>query len=247
MVPKISLNRLRNGEFLQFTNNVINIIVDNGSDGLLVMPLLTTLKTTTGEAEALFNKEKGSSITEELSLLDERRDNAINGIIGFIDAHLNHFDATIKNNARLLKTNLDAHGTGIAKENYQVETTIIKKIVTDWTTKAELVAATAALGLNNWLIELDTANKAFDNKFLERNKQQGAAPTDKLKAKRVEVVAAYEKLVARINSHFDINDGAEPFGKTTRELTALVEKFSTLLGSRSKNNGEPSPAPAPTK
>jgi hypothetical protein len=243
MTDKITLKILRNGEFLQFHNNVISIVTDNDPNALLVSALLNPLKTATAEAEALFNKEKGSTFTEALTLLDERRDKAINGIILFVDAHQIHFDAATSNHARALKTNLDAHGTGIAKENYQVETSILKKIVTDWTTKPELVAAVATLGLTAWIAELDTANKAFDAKFLERNKQQGAAPTDKLKEKRVEVGAAYEKLVARINSYFDINAGADPFGKTTRELNVLIDKYNKLLAGRGKNGGD---APLPS-
>jgi hypothetical protein len=234
MTERIKLKSLRNGEFLQFSNNVISIITDNNPDALLVTALFNPMKNATAEAEALFNKERGSSITEELTLLDERRDKAINGILLFLESHQNHFDAAISNATRVLKTNLDAHGTGIAKENYQVETTILKKIVADWTTKPELAAAVTTLGLTSWLAELDAANKAFDAKFLERNKQQGAAPTDKLKEKRVEVVAAYEKLVKRINSQFDINEGAEPFGKTVRELNVLIEKFNRLLAGRGK-------------
>ena len=244
MTNKISVNRLRNGEFLQFHNNVISIITDNNPDALSVTALLNALKATTAEAEVLFNKERGSSITEELTLLDERRDKAINGIFFLLEAHQNHFDAAMSNSARVLKTNLEAHGTGIARENYQVETTIIKKIVADWTTKPELVAAVAALGLTAWVTELDAANKAFEAKFLERNKQQGATPTDKLKEKRLEVTAAYSKLIARLNSYYDINEGADPFGKVTRELNVLIEKFSSLVTSRAKESGDAPPAAA---
>jgi hypothetical protein len=236
---------LRNGEFLQFHNNVISIVTDNNPEALAVTALLADLKTANAEAEALFNKEKASSLTEELALLDERRDSAINGISTLVEAHLNHFDTNTKEVARLLRTNLEAHGTGIAKENYQVETSIVKKIVTDWTTKPELVAAVATLGLAAWVAELDAANKAFDVKFLERNKQQGAAPTDKLKEKRVAVTAAYGKLTARINSYYDINEGANPFGNVVRELNALIEKFDALLAGRAKAGGDvPPPAPA---
>ena len=80
MTNKISVNRLRNGEFLQFHNNVISIITDNNPDALLVTAQFNPLKIATAEAEALFNKERGSSFTEELTLLDERRDKATNGI-----------------------------------------------------------------------------------------------------------------------------------------------------------------------
>ncbi len=249
MIDKLKLKSLRNAEFIQFNNNVISIVTDNGPDALLVTPLLDPLKITTAEAEALFNKERASSFTEELTLLDDRRDNAINGISGFLDAHLIHFNAATKGYARVLKMNLDAYGTGIARENYQIESTILKKIVTDWTTKPEFVTAVDALGLTNWITELDASNKAFDAKFLERNKQQGAAPTDKLKEKRVEVVAAYDKLSARINSYYDINGGADPFGKTTRELNVLVDKYNRLLGGRSKPGDKPptDTPPEPTK
>ncbi|MCX8489600.1 MAG: DUF6261 family protein [Cyclobacteriaceae bacterium] len=246
MLGKISPQKLRNSEFLQFNNNVSEIVAANDPQALLVLNLYNPFKASITSAEALFKKELASSLTEELAVLDDKRDDLLMGISNYIDAHTHHYDEAIKKNALALQVNLASYGTttDIAKENYQSESTVLKKLITDWTTKPELVAAAAAINLTPWIGQLDAANTAFNSKFLERNKQQGAAPTDKLKEKRSEVMVAYDKLTDRINSYFDINEGADPFGKVTRELNMLIEKYNKLIAGRGKGAGIP-PTPAP--
>ena len=246
MTEKISPQRLRNSEFLQFNNNVSEIVDANDPQALLVLNLYNPFKALIISAEVLFKKDQASSLTEELTVLDEKRDSLLMGISNFIDAHIHHYDEATKKNALVLQVNLASYGTtaNIARENYQSESTVIKKLISDWTTKPELVAAAAAINLTPWISQLAAANIAFNNKFLQRNKQQGAAPTDKLKEKRSEVMAAYDKLIERINSYFDINEGADPFGKVTRELNVLIEKYNKLIVGRGKGADTP-PAPTP--
>lgn len=249
MTEKISAQRLRNSEFLQFNNDVKEIVTANYPQALLVPNQFNPYKASIASAEVLFKKDQASSLTEELALLDDKRDSLLMGMSNFIDAHTHHYDEATKKNALVLQINLASYGTttNIIKENYQSESTLLKKLISDWTTKPELVAAAAAINLTPWIGQLDAINTAFNSKFLERNKQQGAAPTDKLKEKRSEVMAAYDKLTDRINSYFDINEGADPFGKVTRELNMLIEKYNKLLAGRGKG-GDTSPAPpTPTK
>jgi hypothetical protein len=246
MTDKISPQRLRNSEFLQFNNNVSEIVAANDPQALLVLNLFNPFKASIASAEVLFKKDQASSLTEELALLDEKRDSLLTGISNYIDAHTHHYDEATKKNALMLNVNLASYGTttNIIKENYQSESTVLKKLIADWTTKPELVAAATAINLTPWIGQLDAANTAFNSKFLERNKQQGAAPTDNLKEKRSEVMAAYDKLTERINSYFDINEGADPFGKVTRELNMLIEKYNKLIAGRGKG-GDTTPTPTP--
>jgi hypothetical protein len=249
MTDKISPQRLRNSEFLQFNTNVSEIVAANDPQALLVLNLYNPFKASIASAEALFKKDQASSLTEELAVLDDKRDSLLIGISNYIDAHTHHYDETIKKNALVLQVNLASYGTttNIIKENYQSESTVLKKLITDWTTKPELVTAAAAINLTPWISQLDAVNIAFNSKFLERNKQQGAAPTDKLKEKRGEVMAAYDKLTERINSYFDINGGADPFGKVTRELNVLIEKYNKLISGRGKSDTPPTTTVPPIK
>lgn len=49
--------------------------------------------------------------------------------------------------ASALEAHLNLFGTGIARENYQSETTLLRNIINDWKTKPELAQAITALQL----------------------------------------------------------------------------------------------------
>lgn len=76
---------------------------------------------------ALYVQARSNPITKELLQLDESRDNSIYGIAGMISAYLYHYDEAISGAARLLADNLKLYGSGIAKLNYQMETTQLEE------------------------------------------------------------------------------------------------------------------------
>ncbi|MBW7675631.1 hypothetical protein K1I32_08610 [Chryseobacterium sp. LJ756] len=66
--------------------------------------------------------------TQELLLLDERRDNVINGIYYFLLGYTYHYIADQKNKAQLLLTNMVLYGSGISRLNYQAETSTVNNL-----------------------------------------------------------------------------------------------------------------------
>ena len=63
----------------------------------------------------LFKLERVNPITQELVLLDERRDKAINGLIAVINGFGNHFDTEISQSANLLTGSLNLYGVGVTQ------------------------------------------------------------------------------------------------------------------------------------
>ena len=114
-------------------------------------------------------------------------------------------------------------------------------IVNDWETKPELAAAITSLGLTSWVDELKTANKLYEQKYLERTQAYGNANPDTLKAKRDETMVAYYELRKFIDANSVVNSGAA-YEKLIGELNALIDQYNELLNTRS---AEPTPEPAP--
>ena len=76
----ITINNLRNAEYLQFIKDYIAIIDLNNPATLQIDAKLANLRTKSTELENLFKKILANPISQELVALDNRRDNALNGI-----------------------------------------------------------------------------------------------------------------------------------------------------------------------
>jgi len=240
MITSLNLANLRNAEFLQFCALVSGLVVANDPFNLKFPAQHTLFKSRLDETTGLFKLEKVSPATQELVLLDERRDRAMNGLTDLISGYCNHFDAEIAQAANLLAVNLNLYGAGVSRLNTQAETSTISGIVNDWETNAGLAAAIAKLGLTGWVAELKTANQLFEQKYLQRTQEYGAANPDTLKAKREEATAAYYELRKFIDSNSVIKPSASR-EKLISELNALIGQYSELISSRA---AVPLPVPA---
>jgi len=126
--------------------------------------------------------------------------------------------------------------------NTQAETATLNSIHGDWEIKTELKAAITKLNLTAWVAELKTANNLFQQKFLARTQEYGAASPETLRAKRDETIAAYYELRNFIDAYEVIQPGAA-ITKLINELNALIEQYNALLKTRATEPPQP-PAPA---
>ena len=232
MIKSIALKDLRNGEVLQFNTDILAIVNLNNPLVLKVQPEYNNLLVVNQVIEGLFKTDSSNPITEELQALDARRDAAINGMIAVINGYSYHFNAAINTHATHLKNHLNLFGAGIARDNYQSETTTLRTIINDWINKPELAVAVTALNLIDWKNELETANTSFASKWLTRTQELGAVSSDTIKAKRTDAANAYYTLRETLDAYNTINKGADPFGKTINELNALIDQYNVLLAGR---------------
>lgn len=237
MINSIDLAKLRNSEFLQFGTFISDFVVANDPVVLNIVPQHTAFKTILDETAGLFKVEKSSPITQDLILLDERRDKAISGIAGVIGYYGNHFDAATLQAANLLITNLNTYGTGIARLNTQEETSTIKAIVNDWETRPELTAAIAKLGFTMWVAELKAANLLYEQKYFEWTVEYGSANPETLKQKRSETMDAYNELRSYIDANLILHPSAA-YSALENGINALIDQYNTLIESHAT---EPEP------
>jgi len=239
MINSINIASLRNSEFTQFMKHVLNLVALNDPAALLVADKYAALQTATDQANALFTARRGLASTDSLEALDVRRDNAVVGLSACLQGYTYHYDSTIRQHARALYDHIKAYGAGaVARENYSSETSLINTILNEWTSFPELAAAIQALQLGDWKAELDAANQAFDAQYVARTSEMAADSPDTLKAKRLETAKAYYALRDRIAAFHVVHDGAEPFGKTVREINVLIDQYNTRLATRKSSTTE---------
>lgn len=118
----IDLFKLRNAEYLQYMKDFRGIINLNDPAQLAIDAKLNAFVSKTDELESLYKKALASEKTQALLAIDERRDDAVNGIYYFLLGYSYHFDPMRKQNAQILLENMALYGSGIARLNYQAET-----------------------------------------------------------------------------------------------------------------------------
>jgi len=229
----IDTPKLRNAEYLQYVKDFSAIITLHNPASLEIGTKFSAFTAKIDELEFLYKKALASDKTAEILSLDERRDDAVNGINFFLLSHTYHFDATIQQNAQLLLDNMELYGKGIARMNYQAETATINNILRDWEIKPELTAAVTALGLSDWIDELNNTNTDFNSQYLSRTQEYGDANPETIKTKREETNAAYYALRNRIDAlHLLVETPPSPYTSLINQLNALTDQYNMLLVSR---------------
>lgn len=231
MIESIDLIRLRNGEYVQFANDVLKIVQLNDPTVLQVLAKYDAMNAVKIDLEELYKKSTENPITAEIEDLDKRRDNAVSGILGVVNGYGFYFDEAISGPAKVVQNYLKIYTDNIAQENYNAETATITNMVNDFENKPELTAALTTLHLLDWKDELKNSNNKFNDRYIARTQDLATASADNLKSKRVEANTAYYELRDHIFSHSIIAPSAL-YTKTINEINALIAQYNTLLAGR---------------
>ncbi|MCU7617849.1 DUF6261 family protein [Chryseobacterium sp. PBS4-4] len=238
----IELKLLRNAEYLQYVKDYLGIINLNTPEQLGIEAKLTTLTTKATELEALYKKALASDKTKELLLLDERRDDAVNGIYYFLLGYTYYFEADKQQKAQLLLTNMELYGSGITRLNYQAETATVNNLLRDWENKSDLADAITSFNISAWVNELKTVNEEFNAKYLSRTQEYGDASPETIKIKREETNTAYYALRDRIDArHLLVETPPSPYATVINQLNALTDQYNKLLINRVDNSSQGTP------
>ena len=244
IINGIDLKNLRNDEYFQFIKNTKSLVDTNDPSVLNVVAQNAALNEKMQEYDALFKKSTASEITQVIFDIDLRRDNALVGISSVVNGNLYHFDPALKAAAVKLDDNLKIYGVNIIRQNYQAETATIASIVGDWDTKPDLTTAMNVLNLKTWKDELKEANDLFDQKYLERTQEYGAASPETILSKREETNQAYYTLKSFLES-FSVVQPSVANTTTINQLNALIEQYNTLLKNRVASGASEETPPTP--
>ncbi len=228
MINIIYLKNLRNNEFIQFIENIQEIVLSNNPETLKVQDQYNALSEPLKILQQIHSNHNGSSITNELINIDKRRDVVLGSIFNIVDAYTHHFNTEVATKAIDLKKELDVYGREVIRYSYQYETNAIDDILAKWELKAEGIAT---LNLTEWVGELKEANTLFNTRFLDRVKESAEDSHIKVVEMRNVTTEKYNKLLGHLTSHATIEE-SEAYTKVIDQINALIDQYNRTLTAR---------------
>lgn len=235
MTETVLFKHYRNSEFVQYVKNALAIISSSNPEELKVKEQFNATNNPFQELSSLFKKELGSDITIELQEIDKRRDDALNGINANLESLTYHFKKEIRTSAFELIESIKLHGSGLARLPYQSETSVISSIIRKWQSEEEKKQALQNLGLEEWVTELENANKLFDERFLARIREQANDPEITVATLRKETTEAFRTLQEHLDAHALLTSD-EKYDKLIKELNTLTESYNQTVLERVADN-----------
>ncbi|TCP25201.1 hypothetical protein EV195_104234 [Tenacibaculum skagerrakense] len=237
------VTRYRNGEYLQYMKDVLELVNKQDVDTLLLTNQRNALTGIVSQIDNAFQQSLGSSLTQGIIELDDRRDKAFMGFKSVINGFSYHYDAAKKVHALNALSAIEKYGKDITRKSYQEETAIISSLITDFESQPELVTAVTELSLTDWLTELKTANIAFASKYLERVGDTAANPLANLVELRSQATVAYRVLISHIQAHQVLNTNAA-YSIIIDEIDVLTKQYNLVVDNRT-SSGTDSPIDLP--
>lgn len=227
------LNRFRHGEYLQYMRDVLNLLNKQDTTALQLSNQVAELTTATNSIDAAFKQSKGSTITQDIIALDDKRDRAIVGIRMLANTYKYHYNEQLKLAATKIAKSIGIYGNDITRKNYQEETAIINSIIQDFETNTELLEALAKINATEWVAELKKQNKEFEEKYVERVEETATNPFINVPSLRENATTIYRALIERIRAHVILSDNVI-YSELISKVEVLTNQYNQAVDNRSK-------------
>ncbi|UOB17065.1 DUF6261 family protein [Abyssalbus ytuae] len=237
MIISSNLHELRNGEFMAFISNTLDILNKADLTATGLQEQVMELSSVYSILKEHYKMERSSRITRSLVLLDEARDRYFVSLRGLLQFHTQgHPDETLRQQANLLLKALENHGSDLHRKNYQEQTAGTYSIINIIEQSEELTATIKALYLEEYFEGMKTSNAEFDESYLERNSEYAAIPKEKLAELREQGEKLFEKIVLYINANLVLAEDTTPFETLASEIDTLVKTYQENARRRHGNS-----------
>ncbi len=237
MLSPTNVTRLSKEEVIEYLRSTADICNQNNPITLDIKSQISNLDVVIEQLDDALIYDRKSDFTLELEKLDLDRDNAVNGMrYGFL-MNSYHQNATKKAAGQLLLDHIDTYGSGIARLNYEAQSTVLVNISEDYETQPKLIKALKKVEMVDWATILKNTNEAFRAKYQERITVESAAAKQSFTTVKPEAIAVYEKLFKRINAFTEL-DEKNAFDTLNNELKTLAKRYQQIINTRLANNQE---------
>uniref|UniRef100_A0AB33JM27 Hemagglutinin n=1 Tax=Prevotella sp. GTC17262 TaxID=3236797 RepID=A0AB33JM27_9BACT len=230
-IKKIYHHALQHMEHFQFASHVLAMCKEANIEKLnLVLPPLTAAIAAEDKALNLPRQEEG---TKELEALDTARDHAYRALQLLVELHLHSDDSAVRTAAERVAEVLSRYPKA-TQANYDKESGMLKNLIADLLAPS-MNAHEAKLGAAPYILRLDAANTAFDNRYRSRLKSAVPTGTHDIKQLRADTDKALAAVTLRMQSLDDLEPSAT-VSALIIQYNALVEKRRATIAHRAATN-----------
>lgn len=237
MFSSINYTSLRNSEFIQFFQNLLDLLSANDPEVLKLKSEFYNLEALVATLASFFKPELGSEITSELQELDAARDAALQGIELQVKSFTYHYTQSTRVAAELLNNSLENYGSGIGRLNYQAETSTINSIIEKWEKEQKFIDALTTLNLSSWLGHMKGINTNFNQRFLDRLEDNVDSPEQSTLELRAEIIISYRQLMSFLQAYTTLST-SEEYTKVNKLINELITQYNLLVSKRTNNKDE---------
>lgn len=237
MIDSIYFKSLRKSESVQFFNDVLQLCNDSNPETLNITVQVDSLSEHVAQLNKSLGDERGSDLTVQLNDLDVRRDRAFTCLRMMSVANRYHFEQTKKEAAQAILGIIEKYGSEIARMNYQAETSNLTNLTHELLADSKLVEYTQLLNIDDVVNELNIANDAFNNLFLERIKEEAGKNEVAAGVMLRETIEIYRSLTAHIEANATLYPSAF-LSDLINQLNQLIEKYMNIIIHRTNKEEE---------
>ena len=234
-IKDFSLSRLRNEEHFQFFSSFRDLVMMFTVLALNIELLFNLFLASLANELAALDLIRKNAISDDLIDADDERDSVFRGMSDAVKSALNHFNVDVRAAARRLQVVLDTYGN-LAIKPYDAETGGLNSLINDFTTT--YAADVARVGLNEWVVELQAKNKAFDDLKNNRYSAEAAKTILRMKQERLKTDAIYRQITERINA-LVIVEGEARYAGFVNELNKRIEGYDNTISIRRAKGAKP--------
>jgi len=195
---------------------------------LKILPQFATYQALYNVEDEGIKKISKSFLTGKIHEADKARDDMYTGMVQINEGMLKSYNEPAREAATRLKILFDTYGS-LAHKPLNEQTSAIHNIVQEL--KGAYFSDTMTIGINVWVLELEARNNAFDALMVERFHEDAAKTDINVRAARLEVDAAYDKIVTRVNALAEV-EGVAAYESFIRMLNTIIAKYTAILHAR---------------
>ncbi|MDR0516976.1 MAG: DUF6261 family protein [Fibromonadaceae bacterium] len=233
-IQSLKTHNLRNDAHFQFHTEFRNMVAKHGAATLKIKPQYDSYLPLYDREDEALKKIVKSEFTAKIHEADKARDDIYIGMVEMNTAALKHFSPQIREAATRLKIVFDTYGK-VAQKPLNEETSAIYNILQELNGK--YTEDVSAVGIGQWVSELEARNNAFEKLVVERFDEAAAKTDIVLKDARAQLDAVYFAMRERLNA-LVVVEGVADYEVFIKTLNVVIAKYAVKHHKHS-HNAEP--------
>ncbi|MDR0756655.1 MAG: DUF6261 family protein [Tannerella sp.] len=228
-INSIPVTKMRNEEHFAYMLGTKSNIQGVSASTLGIEPLYKDFDACLAEEDAALEPILKSTLTDEITEADERRDNIYRGLALYVEASLHSPTPSTAKAAHALKVILDRYGD-VRSLPYEQEYATIINLVQELDKDANLSALPEAA---TWVKNLSDTNEEVETVLRQRWQQTGSKPHYNMQQVRKNTDTAYSKMIEYLNASFIVQDVKdESIVRFVEAMNGMIAQFKQTLAVR---------------
>jgi len=232
-IDSFDTTRLRNDAHFQFHTEFNDLVSKENAQTLDVAALYNAYSQCYKREDDAMKRINKSALTEKIHEADKARDAVFVPAVELSRVMCKHFDQSIAYAANRIRIVFDTYGR-LAIKPIDEKTSAIYNVLQELE-DAKYKNDIKAVGLNTWLSELKSRNKAFETLVKQRVEESLTRSDIIVKSARQELDKVYRSIIERINAFVVVGD-ASKYENFIRCINVVIGRYAVKAHTRYRKN-----------